>query len=292
MTMRFSEANDGWARSGDKTSWNDLLNTSTDVDSGDVLRIVESVSGYSRGELTQFGQEFAPSVAVARISAMIARRSKGDPLQYVLGSWGFRKLDLFVDSRVLIPRPETEILAEVAIEAARQFSEPVVVDLGTGSGAVALSIASEVKGSQVVATDRSLEALEVARANLAGIGTSARQVQLLQGDWFEALPANLNGKVNVIVSNPPYISSSEALPDEVINFEPRDALIAGELGTECLSHIVETASDWLTPNGFVVLECAPHQTNFLVELASELGFDTEIIRDLAGKERVVRLKHT
>ena len=135
----------------------------------------------------------------------VARREAGEPLQYVVGSWGFRRLDLAVDRRALIPRPETEVTAEVAIDAARRIAEPIVVDLGTGSGAIGLSVAWECRHAHVWATDRSSEALEVARANLAGLGRAGARVRLAAGDWFGALPDDLVGRVDVAVSNPPYV---------------------------------------------------------------------------------------
>ena len=124
---------------------------------------------------------------------MVARRRAGEPLQYVLGSWGFRRLDLLVDRRVLIPRPETEQVVEVALELLAGRERPLVVaDLGTGSGAIALSLARELPstGVEVWATDISTDALDVARANLAGLGRAAVNVRLAEGDWFGALPAD------------------------------------------------------------------------------------------------------
>src|SRR5688500_2404619 len=153
---------------------------------------------------------------------MVERRAAGEPLQYVLGAWGFRSLDLYVDRRVLIPRPETEQVVEVALAELRALgaAKPLVVDLGTGSGAIALSIAPEVPTSQVWATDASPAALAVARANLAGIGRAAARVRLEHGSWFAALPKLLQGRVDMVISNPPYVADGDTLPPEVADWEP------------------------------------------------------------------------
>src|SRR5690606_38267662 len=140
------------------------------------------------------------------LDAMLARRERGEPLQYVMGRWGFRSLDLLVDDRVLIPRPETEVLAGLALDEVRRLGAPIAVDLGTGSGAIALSLAAEQPGLEVWGTDASEDALAVARANLAGLGRAATRVRLVAGDWFAALPAELAGRIGVVVSNPPYVA--------------------------------------------------------------------------------------
>ena len=139
--------------------------------------IVEEASGHGGPEFALSLDRPATEREVVRIDAMTARRVAGEPLQYVLGRWAFRHLDLAVDSRVLIPRAETEVTAEVAIDAARRVAEPIVVDLGTGSGAIGLSVAWECRHAHVWATDRSSEALEVARANLAGLGRAGARVR-------------------------------------------------------------------------------------------------------------------
>ena len=251
--------------------------------------LVEEVSGLDRSQWS----EPAPPAAAARLEALVERRRAGEPLQYVLGRWAFRGLDLAVDPRVLIPRPETEIVAEVAIgEARRPPAGPrALADLGTGSGALALALADEVPEADVWATDVSPAALAVARANLGAIGPpAAARVHFAEGMWYEALPACLRGRLRVIVSNPPYVSEAEfaGLPPEVRDHEPAGALVAGPTGRESLDHLVAGGLDWLEPGGALVLELAPGQAAPLRAAAEAAGYDgVSVHPDLAGRDRVL-----
>lgn len=224
---------------------------------------------------------------------MVARRLTGEPLQYVLGRWGFRQLDLMVDRRVLIPRPETEQVVGVALQCLDTLAvdDPVIVDLGTGSGAIALSLALEGKRGQVWGTDASPEALAVARANLAGMGGSAAaRVRLVEGSWWSALPMELKGRVALAVSNPPYVSTAEmaVLPAEVADWEPAGALEAGPTGLEAIAVIVGEAGEWLARPGVLVLELAPHQASAAIEVARAAGFESVRVEpDLAGRDRAL-----
>ena len=260
----------------------------------DARRMVEEASGFTPAELVVSLDTPATGRAVAHLDAMVARRGAGEPLQYVLGSWGFRTLDLMVDRRVLIPRPETEGVVEVALVELDRLrgSSPerrvVVVDLGTGSGAMALSIAAERSRVEVWATDISTPALDVARANLAALGRRGTAVRIEQGSWFEALPPALAGTVDLIVSNPPYVAASDPLPPEVEDFEPRGALVAGPAGTEDLRHLVEVAPRWLRRPGALVVELAPHQAGELETLAGAVGFhEARVHPDLSGRPRAL-----
>jgi release factor glutamine methyltransferase len=242
------------------------------------------------------------SRAAAYFEQMVARRSTGEPLQYVLGRWGFRRLDLMVDRRVLIPRPETEQVVSVAlvelerlVEADRltggKMGDPVIVDLGTGSGAIALSLAAEGRWGVVLATDSSDQALAVARANLAGLGGfAAARVRMLSGSWWSALPDTLKGRVSLAVSNPPYVTTDEmtALPAEVRKWEPVAALHGGPAGLDAISIIVRDAVHWLARPGTLVVELAPHQAATVVELAQAAGFSSaDVKQDLAGRDRML-----
>jgi len=255
--------------------------------------VLERASGDDRAGLVRRLDETVPARTADFVAQMVARRRAGEPLQYVLGVWGFRRLDLVVDRRVLIPRPETETVVEVALrelaglEASRP--SPVAVDLGTGSGAIALSIALEVPQSRVWATDRSGDALAVARANLSGMGGRvAPRVRLVEGDWFDALPPELRGDVDLIVSNPPYVGAGEELPPEVADWEPAGALVAGPTGLEAVASILADAPRWLRRPGAVVIELAPHQAEEATALALAAGFDdVDVHPDLNGRARAL-----
>ena len=231
----------------------------------------------------------APAAA-GRVREMVARRLSGEPLQYVLGEWSFCGIDVAVDSRVLAPRPETEITASVAIEEAAEVGGSPIVDLGTGSGVLALALASALPDAEVWATDHSADALRVAAANRSSAGRFADRIHLSQGDWFDALPEELRGQVRLVVSNPPYVSEAEhsVLPDEVREHEPRGALVAGPTGLETIEHIVREAPSWLAPGGRLVVEHAPHQAERVLARARAAGFDAaEVQTDLAGRDRVL-----
>ena len=165
----------------------------------------------------------------------------------------------------------------------------VVVDLGTGSGAIALSMAAEHDTAEVWATDASADALEVARANLTGVGSRvAPRVRLCEGWWFDALPGELRRRVHLVVSNPPYVADDEALPPEVGDWEPVGALFAGPTGLEAIELVLHQAGEWLADHGSVVLELAPHQSEPATALARAVGYaEVEVRPDLTGRDRVL-----
>jgi release factor glutamine methyltransferase len=251
--------------------------------------IVERASGYDAAELIVNTDERVGVRGVAFFDQMLARRCSGEPLQYVLGRWAFRTLELYVDRNVLIPRPETELVAGLAVDIALSVPSPVVVDLGTGSGAIALSVAVEVPTATVWATDISDDALKVASANLAGLGRTAQRVTMLSGSWFHALPDSLRGTVSVLVSNPPYVAESDELPADVYDWEPHLALFGpADDGGEYVRHLIEHAAEWLAPGGALVIEMAPTQTEMAASLAASKGFvGVHIVVDLAGKPRAL-----
>jgi len=267
--------------------------------------MVGRVSGYEGAGLVVNHDELATAPAVEHLDDMLERRAGGEPLQYVLGRWSFLDLDLFVDRRVLVPRPETEVVARTAIDEAVRLGQRrgrrdgwlgadtsyAVADLGTGSGAIALALACELPDAEVWATDVSDDALAVARANLAGIGSSATRVRVRGGSWYSGLPREVKGNLKVIVSNPPYVAEHEAadLPREVADWEPRGALVSGPTGMEAIEELVAGARGWLDPRGSaLVLELAPHQAERATQLAVIAGFgDVHVERDLAGRDRVL-----
>jgi release factor glutamine methyltransferase len=249
----------------------------------------------------------APPAAAERLRELVSRRAAGEPLQYVLGRWSFRTLELMVDRRVLVPRPETERVVEVALSELHQIGAcaqsvldgsvldgsvvvgPLVADLGTGSGAIALSIATEAPQAQVWATDASADALAVAEANRSSLGLDGR-VRLAAGSWYDALPQALRGRFSLIVSNPPYIAEAEVprLPVAVRDWEPRGALVSGPTGLEAITEILAGAAAWLSAPGSVVVELAPHLAGAAMALARSSGLaEVAVHDDLAGRPRVL-----
>jgi len=252
--------------------------------------MAEEASGIESRDWFLENAELARRRGVASFEEMLDRRLGGEPIQYVLGHWAFRRLDLTIDRRVLIPRPETELIVDLALRkiAARAIERPVVVDLGTGSGAIGLSIAAEHAKAEVIATDVSSGAIAVARANIAGLGRAGARVRIHEGSWFEAIPESHRGEIDVVVSNPPYIGEDEILPRSVIDWEPADALVAGPRGIECVEHLLVEARRWLAPGGAIILEMASDQTPAAAELASLAGYvDVVIEADLTRRPRFV-----
>lgn len=255
-----------------------------------VRRIIERAAGFEGAAYALGLSEPATERAMGFFDAMVERRLAGEPLQYVVGEWSFRTLDLMVDRRALIPRPETEQVVEVALAEldALAPAAPRVLDLGTGTGAIALSVAVERPVSRVWAVDASADALAVARANLAGIGHAGTRVTLAEGSWFEPLPVDLQASFDLVVSNPPYVAESDPLPAEVADWEPRAALIPGPSGLEAIEVIVADASTWLRRPGVLVVELAPTQADRAVELALAAGFrEAHVAPDLAGRPRAL-----
>ena len=279
-------------------TWRELLFETADRvgDSTEARWLCQEASGLDGAEWALGLELPATERAVARLDAMVERRGSGEPLQYVLGHWAFRGLDLLVDRRVLIPRPETEQLVEVALAIvpglARSPGSPlVIVDLGAGSGAIGLSLAAELAPMDLAvwACDSSEEALQVASANLAGIGRAAVNVRLAHGSWYEALPATLAGGVHLVVSNPPYIAYDDPSVEAVVReWEPREALFTGEEGLRALREVVTGAPDWLCPGGAVVCEIGEKQGQAAQELAEAAGLvETSIEPDSAGRGRML-----
>ncbi len=282
---------------GSEVSWSRLL---SDVeaklkDANEARWICEHASGCDRDEFLAILDDHVTVAMATNVQRMLTRRLSGEPLQYVMRRWSFRHLDVMVDERVLIPRPETEQAVEVALRLARQKplskSELLnIVDLGTGSGVIGLSMASELPlGSAAIwLTDLSEDALHVARANLAGIGRAAEQVRVVHGSWFEALPVSLRGAVDLIVCNPPYIAEGDTqVATDVTKYEPHLALYSGIDGLEALRQIIEGASQWLAVGGWLVTEIGYEQGKPVFELLDRAGFsDVEIINDLAGRPRI------
>jgi release factor glutamine methyltransferase len=217
----------------------------------------------------------------AQLEQLVGRRELREPLAYVLGEWGFRRLTLIVDSRVLVPRPETEVVVERCLERLAGVARPDVLDVGTGSGAIALAIAAEHPGARVTGIDRSAAALEVAGANARRAGVA---VELREWDLFRGLP---DGPWDLVVSNPPYVlpEEIESLAPEVREWEPREALV----GVGATEAVAQGAVDVLAPGGALVLEVAAGDSGRVVGLLVDLGYsEVEATTDLAGRDRVVQ----
>lgn len=256
--------------------------------------IAERAGGFEAAELVLSLNAPVTVRSATFFHQMLDRRAAGEPLQYVLGRWPFRSLELLVDRRVLIPRPETEVLAGHALDECDRLGAKVAVDLGTGSGALALALLAERPGlTEVWATDASPDAIDVARANLAGLGSRATRGRLAVGHWFRALPPHLRGKVDLVVSNPPYVADGEAadLPADVREWEPAGALFSGPTGLEDIGTILDEAPAWLSAHGAVLLELAPHQAAAAVELARDAGFPSVTVwPDLTGRDRILHAR--
>ncbi len=255
-------------------------------------------------------EQDADAAAVRASTDMALRRLEGEPLQYVLGTWQFRTLELSVDARALIPRPETEQVVEVALAEVRRQElqgrteavDLLVADLGTGSGAIALSIAAELGARRptlrVVATDVDPDALALAEANLRRVASSrphvVTQVELRRGSWFGALAPEAEESFHLVVANPPYVSQDEyETLDPQVRREPHDALVAaagsdGTPGFGAVEAVLTGARRWLAPGGAVVVEMAPHHAAAATELAVRAGYrDVRVEQDLAGRARAV-----
>ncbi len=285
-------------RADDGTStWRELWVETTgrlDGESQCARWLCEEASGAEGAEWLTVLDVAVGERAVARLDAMVARRLAGEPLQYVLGHWAFRHLDLMVDRRVLIPRPETEQLVDLALDLLRSVRVSPgmsrrVVDVGTGSGAIALSLADELPldGTEIWATDISPQALDVARANLAGLGRAAANVTMVEGSLFDGLPRSLRGTIDLVVSNPPYVARGDAELEQIVgDWEPSLALFGGDDGLDIIRALLAEAAEWLRPGGSLVVEFGSPQGSSVRELALAAGYvDVGIKRDYAGHDR-------
>ena len=248
--------------------------------------LVAGVQDWSPGQLAQQIDAAAPATAVTHVAAATARRVRGEPLAYVVGTAAFRHLTVQVDARVLIPRPETEVVVGEALAATADRPGGIAVDIGTGSGVIALALATEGRFDRVIATDISADALEVARANAEAIG-GATPVEFRMG----ADLAPIHGvRARVLVSNPPYISFGEAaaLPASVRDWEPATALYAADEGMARYAALLAGAADMLEPDGVLVLEVDANRAAATAALAVSTGWRVErLVQDLSGRDRVL-----
>jgi release factor glutamine methyltransferase len=225
-------------------------------------------------------------VASIEWEALVARRIRGEPVAYILGKKGFHNIELMVAPGVLIPRPETELLVDIALAEIAELNRPCrALDLGTGSGAIALAVASAAPQASIVASDQSADALAIAKQN-AGSLQLGTQVQFMQGNWYEALDPK--SVFDLILSNPPYIADQDPHLDQGdLRFEPASALTDYGNGLTCLKEIILQADRYLRPGGLLAVEHGFDQSKAVIHLMKLSGFkDLQVHIDLAGQERI------
>ena len=252
----------------------------------DAELLLAAATGWERAEIAAQPDRRLPVGAGREFAAMVRRRVRREPVAYILGRKGFRRLELVVDGRVLIPRPETELLVEVALEVGPRTA----LDVGTGSGAIALAIADEVPDARVVGIDTSLDALRVAQANCERLGLDQR-VDVVSRGIGSLDGAGPDGEaLELLVANLPYVGESdwEGLQPEIRDYEPREALVAGPTGLEMIEALSSELSGLDQRPRVVALEIGIGQAERVRELLERAAYgQLEVRRDLAGVERVV-----
>ena len=252
----------------------------------DAELLLAQATGWDRAKLAAEPDARLPVGASREFAEMVRRRVRREPVAYILGRKGFRRIELLVDRRVLIPRPETELLVELALEAA----PTKVLDVGTGSGAIALAVADELEDARVTAIDTSFNAVRVAKANTERLGLTDRVDVVLRG------PSSLTGAVpddrafDLLLANLPYVSEDEwqDLAPEIREYEPREALVAGQTGLEAIEALAEELLALAPRPSVVALEIGAGQAEVVSKLVRAAGYaDVEVRSDLAGHDRVV-----
>lgn len=246
--------------------------------------LLRAVTGYGAAHLVAHAEERLQPGLQQRFQELVRRRSRGEPLAYLIGVREFYGLEFEVTPAVLIPRPETELLVELALQRLPGDQPCTVLDLGTGSGAIALTLAALRPSASVIAVDASAPALEITARNCRRLGLASR-VALQSSDWFAAVKGK---RFDLIVSNPPYVPEGDPhLSEGDLRFEPRQALIGGRDGLEAIRRIVGEAPAYLAPGGWLLLEHGHDQAPAVRELLSGAGFESLVEEtDLAGQPRV------
>ncbi|MCP4306328.1 MAG: peptide chain release factor N(5)-glutamine methyltransferase [bacterium] len=253
-----------------------------DVADHEALRLL--LLAVDEGASWPVGDPDVTAEVAGRFEGYVERRRGGEPLQYIEETVQFGPLELHIDSRALIPRPETERLWELAVDLVKGLDEPTIIDVGTGSGNLALAMKWIRPDSIVIGCDLSCDALDLARENAARLGLA---VDFLIGDLLDPLPTSLRGEVDLIVSNPPYVARSEyeGLAAEVREHEPMEALVADTDGLGILNRIAVGAADWLRPGAAIICEIGETQGLACLDLFS--GYSPRIEEDLTGRDRFV-----
>ena len=255
----------------------------------EVEQLLGSLLGLSRIDLYMEFERPLSEEELERFRGLIRRRLAHEPLQYITGSTGFREIDVKTVSRVFIPRQETELLVQHAVDFLRERPNPVFADLGTGSGAIAISVVYEIPDAKAVAVDISDEALLLTEQNARLMGVE-KSITLVSGNMLEGLEER--GPFDAILSNPPYVKTQDidSLQPEVRDFEPVTALDGGPEGLKYLYAVAENAHRFLKSGGLLLLECEGEQADIVLSKIEDTSFYTEveIIKDMAGKNRVMK----
>jgi len=276
-----------WARQS-------LDNTGTTNIAQEALWLLASALELEQHALVSRTEQAVTAEQVARAQTLVSRRMAREPLQYILGTQEFCGLDFVVTSSVLIPRPETELLVHAVLKEGGLAAGATLVDVGTGSGCIAVTLATILEGIRILAVDCSAEALAVAKSN-AVRHSVGEKIVWIEGNLLSPLRDRITlGTVNVIVSNPPYIAEGEweQLQPEVRNFEPRLALLAGQRGTEFHERLFHDSKEFLVPDGLLVMEIGQGQLPLVRQAAEQAGGYTGIqtVKDEAGIDRVILVR--
>ncbi len=248
--------------------------------------LLAQATGWDRAHLTAEPEARLPVGASRTFAEMVRRRIRREPVAYILGRKGFRRVELLVDGRVLIPRPETELLVDLAIE----LGAAKVLDVGTGSGAIALAVADEIEDARVTAVDTSFDAVRVAQANTARLGLADRVDVVLRGPTAVSGADPDGPPFDLLVANLPYVSEEEweGLEPEIREYEPREALVPGPTGLEAIEALAEELFGLAPRPTVVALEIGTDQADEVTGLIRAAGYaDIEVRQDLAGHDRVV-----
>jgi len=251
--------------------------------------LLADLLGIDRSRLIASYTDWLGPDVIDKFQTRLERRLQAEPVSYITGKREFMGLSFLVDPRVLIPRAETETLVEYVIELSRKYDIRQVLDIGTGSGCIAVSLAVFLPKAVLHATDTSAGALEVAKQN-AGRHGVLEKIHFYEGDFYNSLPSSMKNSFDVIISNPPYIPDAEypLLQKNVREYEPSAALRGGPDGLDPFRHIVGEALDWLSPDGIIAIEIGAGQAGPASNCLREAGLeDIEIVSDLAGTQRVI-----
>ncbi len=275
-----------------------MLLDSSDTPYLDAEVLLSAVTGLGRASLISKSQDSVGREIEARYLDLIERRKKHEPVAYLIGKKEFFGLEFLVDSHVLIPRPETELLVEMAIPVCyRNKHKSLILDLGTGSGCISVSLAHELKkfhlDFEIVAVDNNENALNIAQSNIEKHGLTS-YIKTLKSNWFDAL-SEYEGAFDLIVTNPPYIAVGDKEISPETNFEPQQALYSGPAGLDSIEYLLENARRYLKPEGFLMSEIGYQQRGAVQAICDNKlskngnGYNISFTKDLAGLDRAFEI---